>query len=195
MLLTCGVVFFLVKYVPDRHAPQKCTEEVERLKKKLKRHSNLDRLVHQEYLFVENQKKNHSAFFQSNVKHLEAISDNLRDLIYRKRNLYQTLTMEYGSVKEQLMLMQKGDVKKIDYELAKENCEKLSQVLQQLMKITEQEKEGCLMWENIKQLRNEQFQFVNKIREEKLYAVMSETQNEKEGDGDEKEKQMVAWKK
>lgn len=195
VLLTCGVVFFLVKYVPDRLAPQKCSEEVEQLKKALKRHGNLDRLVRREYIFTKEQKKNHSAFFQSNVKHLEAIADNLRDLIFRKKNLCRSLTTEYGLVKEQLMLMQDRDAIQPDYELAKENCEKLSQVLQQLSKITEQEQEAFLMWENIKQLRNEQFQLANKIWEKKLYAEITELSDEEEEDGDEKEKQTVVWKK
>ena len=195
VLTSCVFAFFLVKHVTDRRAPQECSEDVERLKKTLKRHGNLDRLVHQEYLFTKNQKKNHSAFWKNNVKHLEAVCDNLRNLIFRKKNICRSLIKEYGLVKEQLMLMKEIGVVQPNYELAKENCEKLSKILQQLSKIKEQEQEAFLMWENIKQLRSEQFQIVNEIQEKELYTEITDPLDKEVEDGGEEEKQMVAWKK
>lgn len=195
VLTSCVLSFFLVKHVTDGRAPQERSEEVERLKKIIKRHGNLNRLVHQEYLFTKNQKKNHSAFWQNNVKHLEAVGDNLRDLIFSKKNICRSLIKEYGLVKEQLMLMKEIGVAQPNYELAKENCEKLSKILQQLSKIKEQEQEAFLMWENIKQLRSEQFQIVNEIQEKELYTEITDPLNKEVEDGGEEEKQMVAWEK
>lgn len=195
VLTSCVLAFFLVKHMTDRRVPQECSEKVERLEKALKRHGNLDRLVHQEYLFTKNQKKNHSAFWQNNVKHLEAVGDNLRNLIFRKKNICRSLIKEYGLVKEQLMLMKEIGVTQPNYELAKENCEKLSKILQQLSKIKEQEQEAFLMWENIKQLRSEQFQIVNEIQEKELYTEIADPLDKEVEDGGEEEKQIVAWKK
>ena len=98
-------------------------------------------------------------------------------------------------MKEQLMLMKEIGVTQPNYELAKENCEKLSKILQQLSKIKEQEQEAFLMWENIKQLRSEQFQIVNEIQEKELYTEITDPLDKEVEDGGEEEKQMVAWKK
>lgn len=178
---------------PNANTQQSCSEQVERLQKQLKRHGNLDRLVRKEAIFTKAQNKSNSEFFRDNVKHLEAICDSLRDVIFRKKGICQSLTQEYALVKEQLMLMQDGKISQPDYELAKENYEKLSQVVQQLSKITEQEQDAFLMWENIKRLRKEQLQFVNKIQEKELYAGM--TKPSEEEDGNAAEHQKMAWKK
>lgn len=195
VLTSCVLVFFLVKHVADRRAPQECSKEVEQLRKALSRHGNLDRLVLQEYIFTENQKKNHLAFWQNNVEHLETIGDNLRSLIFRKKNIYRSLVKEYGLLKEQLMLMDEIGTTKLTPEIAKESCEKLSKILKQLSEIEKQEQDAFLMWENIKQLRNEQFQIVDEFYKKELYAKTADRLDKEAVDGGEKEKQMVVWEK
>ena len=200
VLLTCGVVFFLVKHVTDRHAPEKCPEEVERLKKALKRHGNLDRLVVTEYTFVEKQKKDNSEFFKNNVKHLEEVADRLRDVIFRKKNICEQLTREYALVKEQLLLMQDGTLTQHEYLVVKENAEKLSQVITRLSKLSEQEQDAFLMLENIKYIRGEQLRIVNEVLVRYLDVKNKKQAEEAEGsseeqDLDKNENKKVAWKK
>lgn len=200
VLLTCGVVFFLVKHVTDRHAPEKCPEEVERLKKALKRHSNLDRLVVTEYTFVEKQKKDNSEFFKNNIKHLEEVADRLRDVIFRKKNVCEQLTREYALVKEQLLLMQDGTLTQHEYLVVKENAEKLSQVITRLSKLSEQEQDAFLMLENIKYIRGEQLRIVNEVLVRYLDVKNKKQAEEAEGsseeqDLDKNENKKVAWKK
>lgn len=200
VLLTCGVVFFLVKHVTDRHAPEKCPEEVERLKKALKRHGNLDRLVVTEYTFVEKQKKDNSEFFKNNIKHLEEVADRLRDVIFRKKNICEQLTREYALVKEQLLLMQDGTLTQHEYPVVKENAEKLSQVITRLSKLSEQEQDAFLMLENIKYVRSEQLRIVNEVLVRYLDVKNKKQAEEAEGsseeqDLDKNENKKIAWKK
>lgn len=200
VLLTCGVVFFLVKHVPDRRAPEKRLEEVERLKKALKRHGNLDRLVVTEYTFVEKQKKDNSEFFKNNIKHLEEVADGLRDVIFRKKNICEQLTREYALVKEQLLLMKDGIITQPEYLVIRENAEKLSQVIASLSKLMEQEQDAFLMLENTKSIRSEQLRVVDEILARHLGAKNKKQAEEAEGsseeqDLDKNENKKVAWKK
>ena len=202
VLLSCCFMFFYVKRIKlaDKSDPQENSDKTEALQKKLKRHGNLDRLVHQDYLFVKAQKKNNSAFFQDNVKHLEAVNDRLRDIIFRKKNICQSLTQEYALVKEQLMLMQYDNVTQPDYELARENCENLSLVLQKLSKVTEQEQDALLMLENIKCIRSEQLRITNLILVRHLDVKNKKQTDEvdwgsEEQNLDKNENKQVAWKK
>lgn len=200
VLTSCVLAFFLVKHVTDRRAPQECSEEVERLKKTLKRHGNLDRLVVAEYNFVDAQKKNNSEFYKNNIKHLEEVADRLRDVIFRKRNICEQLTREYGLVKEQLLLMQDGTTTQPEYLVVKENAEKLSQVITSLSKLMEQEQDAFLMLENIKSVRSEQLCIVNRILLRHLDAKNKKQAKEADGgpeeqDLDEDENKKVAWKK
>lgn len=200
VLLTCGVVFFLVKHVTDRHAPEKCPEEVERLKKALKRHGNLDRLVVTEYTFVEKQKKDNSEFFKNNIKHLEEVADRLRDVIFRKKNVCEQLTREYALVKEQLLLMKDGIITQPEYLVIRENAEKLSQVITSLSKLMEQEQDAFLMLENTKYARSEQLRIVNEVLVRYLDVKNKKQAEEAEGsseeqDLDKNENKKVAWKK
>lgn len=200
VLLTCGVVFFLVKHVPDRRVHKKCPEEVERLKKALKRHGNLDRLVVTEYTFVEKQKKDNSEFFKNNIKHLEEVANRLRDVIFRKKNICEQLTREYALVKEQLLLMKDGIITQPEYLVIKENAEKLSQVIASLSKLMEQEQDAFLMLENTKSIRSEQLRVVDEILARYLGAKNKKQAEEAEGsseeqDLDKNENKKVAWKK
>ena len=170
VLTSCVLTFFLVKYVTDRRAPKKCPEEVERLKKALRRHGNLDRLVTTEYTFVEKQKKDNSEFFKNNIKHLEEVTDRLRDVIFRKRNICEQLTREYGLVKEQLLLMNNVTLTQPEYLVARENAEKLSQVVEALSKLIDQEQDAFLMLKNIKSVRSEQLRITNLILVQQLDA-------------------------
>ena len=130
---------------------------------------------------------------------MEKVADRLRDVIFRKKNICQQLTREYGLVKEQLLLMQDGNLTQPEYITAKENAEKLSQVIESLSKLTEQEQEqdAFLMWENIKHLRGEQLRITDKILERCLNAKIEEQPEEpsEEQDCDEKKIERVAWKK
>lgn len=200
VLLTCGVVFFLVNNVTDRHAPKKCPEEVERLKKALRRHGSLDRLVVTEYGFVEKQKKDNSEFFKNNIKHLEELADRLRDMIFRKRNICEQLTREYGLVKEQLLLMQDRTLAPPEYLVISENAEKLSQVIASLSKLMEQEQDAFLMLENIKSVRREQLCIVNGVLARYINVKNKKQAEEAEGSSEEQnldknENKEVAWKK
>lgn len=200
VLTSCVFVFFLVKHVTDRRVPKKCPEEVERLKKALKRHGNLDRLVVTEYTFVEKQKKDNSEFFKNNIKHLEEVADRLRDVIFRKKNVCEQLTREYALVKEQLLLMQDGTLTQHEYLVVKENAEKFSQVITRLSKLSEQEQDAFLMLENIKYIRGEQLRIVNEVLVRYLDVKNKKQAEEADGsseeqDLDKNENKKVAWKK
>lgn len=200
ILSPCVFAFFLVKHETDRRVLKKCPEEVERLKKALKRHGNLDRLVVTEYTFVEKQKKDNSEFFKNNIKHLEEVADRLRDVIFRKKNVCEQLTREYALVKEQLLLMKDGIITQPEYLVIRENAEKLSQVIASLSKLMEQEQDAFLMLENTKSIRSEQLRVVDEILARHLGAKNKKQAEEAEGsseeqDLDKNENKKVAWKK
>lgn len=164
--------------VTNDNPPQKSSKQIERLKTQLKRHGNLDRLVLTEYDFVEAQKKRNLDFFQNNIKHLDAVADRLRDVIYRKKNIYNQLTREYGLVKEQLLLMKDGNLTQPEFITVKENSEKLLKVIELLSKITEQDQDALLMFQNVKQVRDEQLQILVNIEERLLNAQLEEQSEE-----------------
>ncbi len=122
-------------------------------------------------------------------------------MIYRKQSISKSLTLEYGLVKEQLMLMQDGNLTDPEYITAKENYEKLLQIVEQLSKITKQGQDALLMWQNIKHLRNEQLRITDKILEKQLTVQLEEQQDEhlegplEEPSRNEKKIEQVAWKK
>jgi hypothetical protein len=164
-VLSCCVSFLCVKYaIPsDKQVSKTEGNEESQAQKQLKRHGNIDRLVNAEYVFLEKQKQKNSDFFKDNIKHLENIADRLRDVIVREKDICKSLTYEYGFVKEQLLLMQDASTTPVAYMMAKENYEKLLCVINKITKITEQEQEALLMWQNIKHLREEQLKFSNNV--------------------------------
>ena len=193
VLTSCVLAFFLVKYVTDRRAPQEYLKEVEQLRKALKRHGNLDRLVKTEYDFVKAQKKRNSEFFQNNIKHLDAVADRLRSVIYRNKNICDQLTREYGLVKEQTLLMRDGSLTQPEFATVKENSEKLLNVVELLSKITDQGQDALLMFQNVKQARGEQLQVLLSIEERLLNAQLKE--QSEEPFEDKEENKQIAWKK
>lgn len=193
VLTSCVLVFFLVKHVTDRRAPQECSKEVEQLKKALKRHGNLDSLVLTEYDFTKAQKKRNLDFFQNNIKHLNAVADKLRAVIYRNKNICEQLTREYGLVKEQLLLMQDKNLTEPEFITVKENSKKLSNVIELLSKIEDQEQDALLMVQNVKQVRCEQLRILLSIEERLLDAQLEE--QPKGPFGDKKKNEQIAWEK
>ncbi len=99
------------------------------------------------------------------------------------------------------MLMQDGNLTDPEYITAKENYEKLLQIVEQLSKITKQGQDALLMWQNIKHLRNEQLRITDKILEKQLTVQLEEQQDEhlegplEEPSRNEKKIEQVAWKK
>lgn len=131
-------------------------ENVVRLEKKLNRHGNLDKLVKIECDFTRKLNKSNIAFCRDNVKHLEDLDLAFKRLIFRHKDLTRTMTYGWGAVREQLVLMQDGNINEPDMQCLVENHEKLLKIIRRIDELTAEQQSVLLMWDNVKAAREKQ---------------------------------------
>lgn len=136
---------------------------VERLKERLGRHGNLDKLVKRECDFTRKINKSNIAFYRDNVKHLNDLDLAFKRLIFRHKDLTRTMTYEWGAVKEQLVLMLDGKAKQPDVQCLIENHEKLLRIIRRINELTAEQQSVLLMWENVKATREKQLCVFNEM--------------------------------